>query len=63
MYRPGDVKRRVLMRVQKQFVMCKNIDVERKVFLINNHKCIVLVNIFKYKSNIKMKDSAKIDML
>ena len=41
-YRPCDVKRRALMRVQKQFVMYKNIDVQRKIFLIKDHRCTLL---------------------
>ena len=38
------------MRVQKKFVMYKNIDVQRKVFLIKDHRCIVLVNVYKNKT-------------
>ena len=50
------------MRVQKQFVVYKNIDVQKMIFLIKNHKCIVLVNIFKNKTkNIykKKKESSR----
>ena len=44
------------MRVQKKFVMYKNIDVQRKVFLIKDHRCIVLVNIYKNKTKSKEKE-------
>ena len=46
------------MSVQKQFVMYKNIDVQRKVFLIKDHRCIVLVNVYKNKTKkLKRKEA------
>ena len=44
------------MRVQKKFVMYKNIDEQRKVFLIKDHRCIVLVNVYKNKTKSKEKE-------
>ena len=43
------------MCVQKQFVMYKNIDVQRKIFLIKDHRCIVVVNVYKNKTKKKKK--------
>ena len=59
------------MRVQKKFVMYKNIDVQIKVFLIKDNRCIILwmkqkgkrkkdregrhVIVKKYKSFVKSK--------
>ena len=52
------------MRVQKKFVMYKNVDVQRKVFLIKDHRCIILVNIYKNKTKRKKeRKTAKVDML
>ena len=33
------------MRIQKKFVMYRNVGVQRKVFLIDGNGCIVFVNI------------------
>ena len=43
------------MRVQKKFVMYRNVSVQRKVFLIDGNGCIVFVNI-KMKQKGKRKE-------
>ena len=47
------------MRVQKKFVMYKNIDVQRKVFPHKGPQCIVLVNIYKNKTKSKEKEGPR----
>ena len=47
------------MHVQKQFVMYKNMDVQRKVFLTKDHRCIVLVNVYKNKTKSKEKEKPR----
>ena len=47
------------MRVQKQFVMYKNMDVQRKVFPHKGPQCIVLENIYKNKTKKGKSGGAK----
>ena len=49
------------MRVQKKFVMYRNVSVQRKVFLIDGNGCIVFVNI-KMKKKEKKRKTSKVDM-
>ena len=51
------------MRIQKKFIMHRNVGVQGKVFLVDGNGCIVFCEHKKMKQKEKERKTSKVDML